>query len=527
MTANVPITVIVVSPPRGRGQCDFRMPPQSDDSFELIDSDGLMREMSLADSDFNPATGVAANFAGATARGEVLAFVRADVAPAGDWVAAIRRFFAEQPQAQAVIGQTQIIGDAHPGDSKGVDGPVFQIAVRASAFKAAGGFDILRPPDADAMGLFRERLVAVGIAVAFDGRIVTRAVPALLEWHGIAARVTRRLTDWLRGGWYEYFNSPLLVPVNPLLIAADDSRSPAASIIMPIKPSHRCALLALHALARQDIDEPYEIIVCIEEGTELEKDIARVLPKVRFAACEPKAGPGGGRNAGIDGARGEVLAFTDADCLVERTWLRGLVEAVRSRDGGLVRGWRQMYHVWSPVARAVQFTEEGTARPMDPRIVPTVSGANMAVSRQLLEAHHARFAPRVYGAEEVALLSELPPDKRAVLLDPSVLVLEMRYEDRQGALQRMTSLGRGSGHLRRTRKMRGSFLARQSWLSILLLPAKLLMIARRLGGCGWRAVADYLRLTPVISYLLLYYLKGFREGAADPKTVSASGKDVS
>lgn len=45
------------------------------------------------------------------------------------------------------------------------------------------------------------------------------------------------------------------------------------------------------------------------------------------------AGQGGGRNAGLGVARGEVVAFTDDDCLPSSRWLERLIEPFRSTGG--------------------------------------------------------------------------------------------------------------------------------------------------------------------------------------------------
>jgi hypothetical protein len=307
-----------------------------------------------------------------------------------------------------------------------------------------------------------------------------------------------------------------------MLLGPGDMRSPAASVVVPIKSSHRCALLALHALSRQDMAEPYEIIACLAQGAPLADEIARQLPWVRVCFCGLEVGPGGGRNAGIAVARGEVIAFTDADCLAERTWLQLTVAAVRSRDGGAVRGWRQVHHVWSAVERAMQLAEEGTARPRRGRLVPGINGATMAISRRLLEESGARFAEGVYGAEEIALLGGLPPEARAVWLDPTIEVRELRHETFAGARRRMRHLGFGSGQLRKSRTMRGSVLARHRWLVPLVVPVRLLLTLRRHAGCGWRAGADFVRLAPLVTILLVYYTVGFAAGASQLDPVNGS-----
>jgi glycosyltransferase 2 family protein len=508
----IAITVIVVSPPRGRTVADAPLTPQTDPRFELLDAGRIMKEMTLAD-DFDPSPGLSANYAAALATGDVLALVAAGAQPAEDWVAAIRRFFAEHPDAEAVCGRTEPTGNGSP---------ILQLAVQAAAYRAAGGCDLMRPPEADVLTELAARLSARGVTIACDQRIVVRA-PA---GGSLVAQSAGRMAGLVRGGWYGSFESPILAPVSPMLLDPADPRPPAASIVIPIKPSHRCGLLAIHALARQDFAEPYEIIACLPAGAPLAGDIARQFPQVRLCECGPHAGPGGSRNVGLALARGEVLAFTDADCLAERGWLREITAAVRNRSGGVVRGWRQIHHVWSPVERAMQLAEEGTARPLVGRPVPGTNGATMAVSKRLLETSGARFAEGTYGAEEAALLAGLPPQDRTVWLEPSIQVRELRYETFRGALRRMRHLGFGSGRLRRTTAMRGAFLARHRWLWPLLVPARMMLTMRRLRGCGWRAAADFVRLSPIMTVLLIYYAFGFRDGAAEPQDAGEERKRI-
>jgi hypothetical protein len=485
------------------------MPQQTEDRFELIDCGREMKDMTLA-GEFDPAPGISANFAAAVASGDVLAMMSADAEPSGDWVASIGRFFAEQPKAKAVIGRT--IFPRH--SAWAAKNPAFQIAVRTDVVKSVDGFNAMRPPEADVLSELISRLTRHGVKIDFDDRIMVRTSPGISKLPGPATRVARRIACALRGGRYETFHSPLLSPISPMLVTGGDQQ-PVASVIVPIKPSHRCGLLALHALSRQDMDEPYEIVVCLPEGASLADEISVRYPHVRLCFCGPRAGPGGGRNVGISIARGEILAFTDADCLAGRTWLRSITAAVRTHNGGAVRGWRQIHHVWSAVERAMQLAEEGTSRPKCARLVPGINGANMGVSRRLLDQSGARFAEGSYGAEEAALLNGLPPANRTVLLDPSIPVRELRYETLQGAMGRMRHLGFGSGQLRRNTKLRGSFLARHLWLAPLLVPARLLLMARRLPGCSWGAAADFIRLSPLVAFFLIFYVAGFVSGAAD------------
>jgi mycofactocin glycosyltransferase len=53
---------------------------------------------------------------------------------------------------------------------------------------------------------------------------------------------------------------------------------------------------------------------------------------------ETTRGPGAARNAGVRRARGDVVAFTDADCTVDANWLRELVEPLADPEVGIAGG---------------------------------------------------------------------------------------------------------------------------------------------------------------------------------------------
>ena len=53
---------------------------------------------------------------------------------------------------------------------------------------------------------------------------------------------------------------------------------------------------------------------------------------------ESRRGAAAARNAGVEGAAGEVIAFTDADCTVDPDWLRLLVPALEDPAVGIAGG---------------------------------------------------------------------------------------------------------------------------------------------------------------------------------------------
>ena len=108
--------------------------------------------------------------------------------------------------------------------------------------------------------------------------------------------------------------------------------SMAVSVVIPT--FKRTALLkrCLQAVLTQTLDPSvYEIIVVDDAASAetrrmVEELVAEAaLPPVRYLANEVRRGPATARNRGWREAAGEIIAFTDDDCIPESDWLvRGL-----------------------------------------------------------------------------------------------------------------------------------------------------------------------------------------------------------
>ena len=95
---------------------------------------------------------------------------------------------------------------------------------------------------------------------------------------------------------------------------------PLVSVVMPVYQGERYLAEALDSALAQGY-EPLEIIVVDDGSTDAIAAIARARP-VRYVRLEHQ-GLARARNAGIKAARGEIVAFLDADDV----WLPGGLEA--------------------------------------------------------------------------------------------------------------------------------------------------------------------------------------------------------
>jgi glycosyltransferase involved in cell wall biosynthesis len=111
---------------------------------------------------------------------------------------------------------------------------------------------------------------------------------------------------------------------------------PRVSVIVPARDARATLPRTLRAIAEQDLDDDYEVIVVDDGSRDGTAAIARTAPRaVRLLRQEP-AGPAAARNLGAGEARGNALAFCDADVYPTRGWLRAGLGALE--EAQLVQG---------------------------------------------------------------------------------------------------------------------------------------------------------------------------------------------
>jgi GT2 family glycosyltransferase len=92
----------------------------------------------------------------------------------------------------------------------------------------------------------------------------------------------------------------------------------------------------LRALAEQECHESWEVVVADNNSTDESRLVAQEWMRrsglFRLVDASHARGPGGTRNAGVAEARGELLAFCDADDVVHPGWLTAHVSALAESD---------------------------------------------------------------------------------------------------------------------------------------------------------------------------------------------------
>jgi len=108
------------------------------------------------------------------------------------------------------------------------------------------------------------------------------------------------------------------------------------SVVVPVYSGEETLGRCLDALLDQDYEGEYEIIVVDDGSTDRTRELVAKYP---VKLLEQKHhGPAAARNFGARGAEGEIVVFTDADCVPEKSWLREMLRPLRDENIAGVQG---------------------------------------------------------------------------------------------------------------------------------------------------------------------------------------------
>ena len=109
-------------------------------------------------------------------------------------------------------------------------------------------------------------------------------------------------------------------------------RGPGVSVIVPCYRHAALLPRVLEALAGQETSLDFEVLVVESGGDEAARVVGERFPEVRVLSHGHRLFPGAARNRGAAAARGDCLAFVDADAVPERKWLETLYGRLDASD---------------------------------------------------------------------------------------------------------------------------------------------------------------------------------------------------
>lgn len=123
------------------------------------------------------------------------------------------------------------------------------------------------------------------------------------------------------------------------------------SVIIPVYNGQNVISNCLKALLNQNYPKnKYEIIVVDDGSTDDTVEIFSKFKKVRLIK-QKHSGPAVARNFGASKSKGDILLFTDADCVQPKDWVRNMIEPFKDEEIAGVSGTYKTLNKGSLIAR--------------------------------------------------------------------------------------------------------------------------------------------------------------------------------
>ena len=120
---------------------------------------------------------------------------------------------------------------------------------------------------------------------------------------------------------------------------ADTPGQLVVSVLVPARNAAEDLPRLFAALRNQTLSEDrYEVIVVDDCSTDSTREVVRGAERVRLVELQEATGPSTARNAAVEAARASLLAFTDADCRPEPTWLEHGIASLERDELEIVAG---------------------------------------------------------------------------------------------------------------------------------------------------------------------------------------------
>lgn len=153
------------------------------------------------------------------------------------------------------------------------------------------------------------------------------------------------------------------------------------SVVVPVFNSEGIIGRTIEALLGQSL-LPREIIIVDDGSTDNTAKIVKKYP-VKYL-YQKNAGPAAARNNGWKHAHGDIVAFTDSDCIPDKNWLKNLVEPFKELEVGAVGGAYKTANPEKFLARLIGMEIEYRYTRMG-KYINAHGSYNLAVRKQVLE----------------------------------------------------------------------------------------------------------------------------------------------
>ncbi len=289
--------------------------------------------------------------------------------------------------------------------------------------------------------------------------------------------------------------------------------APFFSIIVPTFNRPEALTACVQAIRQLDYPgDRFEVII-VDDGSPIPvktSGYARPGEVMITVLRQVNAGPASARNTGAQHAKGEILAFTDDDCIPTPQWLKEMAQSFNDAPTGLVGGWtinglvNNLYSIASQMIVEVAYAYF-LIRNSDLRFF---SSNNMAISAKLFH-ESGGFNSSFRTSEDREFCARWIRQGHTLVYTPKAIVHHYHHLTLTAFCRQHFSYGRGAYQFHRTRARCGRSLLKPD-------PRFYVSVFRR--ALSWKP----LRMAGLMGLWQVANLAGFLWEAAHPNPSSTS-----
>lgn len=252
-----------------------------------------------------------------------------------------------------------------------------------------------------------------------------------------------------------------------------DMESRELKMISVVIPSYNAASTiapCLNSLQQQTYGGEYEIILVDSSKDGTSATVAEYFPQVRLVHLDDQTDPGTARNMGVQRARGQIIAFIDADCIASRDWLENIVNALTDHYGavgGAVLNGNSASDIVGLSGYLIEFRDFIPGRPQ--REVMHIPTCNIAYFKTVFE-EAGPFKGEYYPQEDLVYNHALAERGIRILWEPSIRVYHRHRSTLKDFLLHQLKIGAATVRVLLDIDLPGSWIARHPLPAIALVP---------------------------------------------------------
>jgi cellulose synthase/poly-beta-1,6-N-acetylglucosamine synthase-like glycosyltransferase len=225
------------------------------------------------------------------------------------------------------------------------------------------------------------------------------------------------------------------------------------SIVVPVKNCVQTIGKLLESFMKIDYKkEKIELLLIDDKSSDGTREIIKKYP-VKLIDQEGES-LNAARNSGINNSTGDIIAFTDSDCIIPSDWVKNILDNFNDPNVSFVAGNVERYDqkkflsIYSDETFfkiKPRFDYKKEIKKLIPLNFPT--GCNMAIRKSALEKI-TLFDERIkYGFDDIELIEQISNNNLRMVMDPKVRVWHQHRKNLIKIIKQHFKYGRGGALL--------------------------------------------------------------------------------